>query len=150
MKLTTQKRIAAELLKVGKSRVKLDITKLQEIKESITKSDIRSLIKKGIITAKTTSYQSKYRSRKLKIQKRKGRRKGPGSKKGKQTARLSRKKAWMIKVRSQRKYIRNLKTKNVIAPRTFRRLYTQIKGNQFRSKRHIKIFLEENKLFTKR
>ena len=114
MKLTTQKRIAAELLKVGKSRVKLDVDNLKEIKESITKSDIRNLIKRGIIAAKTTSFQSKARARRLKAQKRKGRRKGPGSKKGKQTARLSRKKAWMIKVRSQRKYIRNLKTKKVI------------------------------------
>jgi ribosomal protein L19E len=54
----------------------------------------------------------------------------------------------MLKVRSQRNYLRDLKQKTLVSPKTFRSIYIKIKGNQFRSKRHVKMYLEENKLFT--
>lgn len=95
MKLTTQKRIAAEILKVGTGKVRFDPEKLSEIKEAITKSDIRSLIRTKVITVKKLPYQSKSRTRKTRAQKRKGLKLGPGSRKGRRTARLSRKTAWI-------------------------------------------------------
>ena len=47
-----QKRLAAQVLKVGQSKVWLDPEHLKEIKEAITKADIRKLIMKGWIKAK--------------------------------------------------------------------------------------------------
>lgn len=150
MNLKSQKRIAANLLKVGVNRVKFDETKLKEIKEALTKEDIRGLIKEKTITAKPKKGISSFRSKKLKTQKRKGRRKGKGSRKGRRTARLSRKRAWISKVRTQRKFIKSLKEKKLIIPKTHRDLLKKIKGDFFRSIRHIKLYLEEHELFKKK
>ena len=144
MNLKTQRRIAAKLLKVGINRVRFDPEMLTEIKEAITKSDIRSLIKKGAIMA--MHYQSRFRVRKKLEQKRKGRGKGQGSRRGKKTARLASKKVWMNKIRLQRSFLRNLKEKNLINTKIYRDLMSKAKGGFFRSKRHIKLFLEEHNL----
>ncbi len=72
MNLKTQRRIAAKILKVGINRVRFDPEMLTEIKEAITKSDIRSLIKKGAIMAMHYHSQSRFRVRKKLEQKRKG------------------------------------------------------------------------------
>jgi len=92
---------------------------------------------------------SKYRARKIKHQKRKGKRKGVGSRKGTAKARTPKKKVWMSKVRTQRSFIKKLKLKKRIKSETYKKLYHMIKGNFFRSKRHIKIYLEEHNLFKK-
>lgn len=149
MKLTSQRRIAAKLLKVGKNRVHFDQEKLGEIKEAITKADIRSLINEKTIKAKPIKGISRYRARKTKKQKSKGRRKGPGSRKGTRKARLSKKKRWMLKVRAQRKFINELKEKKQIESKVFRNIYKKVSGNYFRSRRHIQLYLEEHNLLKK-
>ena len=42
--LNVQKRLAAQILKCGRNRVRFDPDRLEDIKEAITKTDIRSLI----------------------------------------------------------------------------------------------------------
>ena len=147
MKLTSQRRIAAQVLKAGENRVWFDPDRLEEVKEAITKADIRGLISDLAIQAKPKTGISGFRSRKLKEQKRKGRKKGPGSKKGTKKARLPKKVAWMTKVRLQRKFIKELKGKKIIVDGTYRKLYRKVKGGFFRSRKHIKMFLTENNLF---
>ncbi len=147
MKLKSQKRIAAKLLKVGKSSVRFNPKRLSDIKEAITKLDMRGLIKDGAVIAKPTGSQSKGRLRKRLIQKRKGRQQGSGKRKGQKTSRLSKKEEWMIKTRIQRQFIREMKNKKLISVKTYRELYGKIKGNYFRSRNHIKLYLNENKLF---
>lgn len=149
MKLTNQKRIAAKLLKVGINRVLFDETKLKEIKEAITKEDIRALIKDGAIKARQKKGISSFRSKKIKIQKRKGRKQGIGSRGGRRKARLSKKRRWMQKVRAQRKLIKLLKNKKLITTLTYSKLCKKVKGNFFRSRRHIKLFLDEHNLILK-
>ncbi|MEK6936754.1 MAG: 50S ribosomal protein L19e [Nanoarchaeota archaeon] len=150
MKLNVQKRIAADILKAGQNRVWFDNTRLNDIKEAITKADIRKLINDDAIKAKQKKGISSFRANKLRLQKRKGKRKGQGSRKGTKTARTPRKRAWITKVRVQRKFIKLLKLKNLVAPETYSKVYKMIKGNQFRSKRHLKLHLDENNLFLKR
>ncbi len=149
MNVRNQKRIIAQILNVGKDRVKLDPERLSEIKEAITKSDLRSLISSGAVKKMQKTGHSKARSRKIKIQKRKGRRQGSGTRKGKRTARLPRKEIWILKTRSQRKFIKSLKQNSLVAQQTYRDLYRKIKSNRFRSIRLIKLYLEENNLFNK-
>jgi len=149
MRLSSQRRLAAKVLKVGELRVQFDNSKLAEIKEAITKVDIKNLILKGLIKAKPIKGLSRYRSKKLKIQKRKGRRKGVGSREGTSNARMPRKRRWILKVRVQRGFIKLLKAKDKITNKTYRNLYQRIKGDYFRSKRHIKLYLEEHNLFKK-
>lgn len=146
MKVNNQKRIAAEVLKCGANRVWFDDSRLDEIKEAITKSDIRRLVGDKAIKAKPLKNKSRFSARKILKQKRKGRRKGSGKRKGKRTARLPDKKVWMIKVRLQRAFIKELRDKDIISPANYGILYKKVKGGFFRSKRHIKLYITENKL----
>lgn len=143
MNLSTQKRLASEVMKTGKNRVYFDPSRLDDIKEALTKDDIRKLVNDRVIQKKLKSGVSKSRFRKLLVQKRKGRKKGQGSRKGKSTARLSRKRNWINLVRSQRDLIRDLKDKKVINNKVYRGLYRKIKGGYFRSRRHIRLYLGE-------
>ena len=74
MKLSSKKRIAASIYGISPKRIKLDPERLSEIKEAITKSDMRSLIRQGVITKLNKRGISRSRARKLLIQRRKGRR----------------------------------------------------------------------------
>ncbi len=145
MNLSTQRRLASDILKIGKNRVYFDPSNLDEIKEALTKEDIRKLIRDRIIQKKPIKGISKSRFIRYLKQKRKGRRQGEGSRKGKSTARLSRKRKWIMLVRSQRNLINELRDKNIITKRTYRELYKKIKGGFFRSRKHIKLYLSEEK-----
>lgn len=147
MNLANQRRISAEIMNVGESKVWFDPDRLTEIKEAITKNDIRNLIKREAIKRRPELGTSRTRARKRLEQRRKGRQAGPGTRKGSRTARLTRKEAWMISVRSQRCFIKELKDKSLVEDKTYRNLYLKVKGGYFRNRRHIKLYLEENKLF---
>jgi large subunit ribosomal protein L19e len=138
MRLTVQKRLAARLLKASEKRVKFDPDRLDEIKESITKVDIRGLVKDKAIWAVQKKGISRGR-----VYKRKH---GHGSRKGKKTARTPKKITWMRKIRLQRRFIKELHDKGMIVNKAYRELYLKSKGGFFRSKRHIKIYIEEHKL----
>ncbi len=149
MRLHSQKRLAAQVLGVGKSRVWFDNTRVNEIKEAITKDDIRGLIKRNVIQSRPKIGISRLRAKKLSIQRRKGRRQGQGTRKGRKHARLTTKELWINKVRSQRKFLKYLKTKNLLEISDYRKLYRLIKGNAFRSIRHIKLHLKEKNIIKK-
>jgi len=146
MNLRPKKRIAKSLFDVGSKRIWIDPTKLKEVKEAITKRDIKGLIKKGVIKVKQEKNQSGFRTRERRIQVLKGRRKGIGSRKGAKNARLPKKREWMIRIRNQKEYIKSLRDKSLISKRIYRSLYRQSKGGFFRSRRHIEIYLNEHKL----
>lgn len=149
MKLDTHKRKAASMLKVSPKKIKLNPTMLTEIKEAITKTDLRGLIRDGVIKKDQNKGISKARTRKAKVQKRKGLRKGSAHRKGSTNSRASEKETWKRKVRSQRKLIKELKDKNTIDNKSYRVLYLKVKGGYFRSRRHIKLYVEEQGLVKK-
>lgn len=150
MQLRTQKKLAADVLKTSKKKIVFDPERLEDIKEAITKTDIRGLISEDAIKKNKIKGTSRVRTRANKIQRRKGLRKGASTRKGTKSARVSRKSTWMKKIRTQRKFLRLLKEHEIIANKTFTELYLKAKGNFFRSKRHIKIYLEEHKLIQKK
>jgi large subunit ribosomal protein L19e len=150
MNLKTQKRLAAQILKCSAKKIWLDISRASDIKEAITKADIKSLIVEKLIKKRHPKNSSKFWARKKKVQKRKGRQKGPGSRKGKKTARLPKKKAWMNKIRIQRNFLKELKDKTIITKSDYRMLYSKSKGGFFRSKAHIKLYIEEHGLTKKK
>lgn len=148
--LKLQKRIASEIMKCSQKRVHFDPDKTSDIKEAITKADIRTLVKQGVIKAKPVKGVSRVRARKIKAQKRKGRQKGSGSRKGKFTARAKPKNVWMNTVRAQRNFLKELKSKDLLVPGGFWDLYRKSKGGFFRSVRHIKIYMTEKGLVKKK
>ena len=120
MDLKVQKRLAAQILNCSPGRVTFDNDRLEDIKQAITKRDLKLLIGDGAITKKPGNFTSKFRARKLAVQKSKGRRKGPGTKKGKFGARFKPKLTWMRLVRVQRAFLRLLLEKNIITRQAYR------------------------------
>ncbi len=115
MKLDAQRRVAASLLGCGPQRVRFDPARLHDIKEAITKSDMRLLISDGIVTAHPIKGVSRVRARKTRAQKRKGLRRGDGSRKGTASAANDSKRAWMTKIRGQRAFLLELKEKGLVS-----------------------------------
>lgn len=146
MKLTTQKRLAARVMKVGMSRVWMDPDFEDEISLAITKDDIRRLVDEGAIQRKQKMGVSRSRARHSQAQKRKGQRRGPGRKKGKSTSKLSSKDRWMMKIRPMRKALRKLRDEGRITRKVYRELYLKAKGNAFRNTAHLRTYIKENRL----
>ncbi len=142
MDLKNQRRLAAELLKCGENRVWLDPDNLEEIEKAVTRRDIKNLIKQGLIKAKKKKGISRARIKKRLMQKKKGRHRGHGSRKGKATARLPKKRAWIKRIRAIRAYLRELRDKGLIDRKTYRLYYRRAKGGQFKDKAHVKLHLE--------
>ena len=141
--MKVQRRLAAEILKCGINRIQFDPAKLTEIKEAITKADIRILINNGAISRRRLLNTSKYWARINAVQKSKGKRKGVGSRKGKKTARTPSKREWMNRIRLQREFIKNLRNKSLIENAAYHELYMKSKGGFFRSLGHVKLYVQE-------
>ena len=77
-------------------------------------------------------------------------RKGLGSRKGTANSRSNPKLEWMNRIRKQRELLKILKDKKLISIATFRTICNKAKGGYFRSERHLKLYLNENKLFTEK
>ena len=146
MKLKIQKRLAAHILKSSKNNIILDSSRLDEIKDAITRADVKSLIKDKAIKVKKIKGISRYTIRKNQKQKNKGRRRGPGSKKSSRNARITKKRRWINHIRIQRVFLKNLRDKSVISKASYRSLYMKSKGGVFRSKRHLKMHMKEQQL----
>ena len=141
--MKSKKRLAASILGTSPKKVKFVADALEDIKKAITRSDLRGLIAIKKITKSKKNEQSRSKARKTAAQKRKGRQKGKGSKKGSKHSVVSRKEKWMAKVRVQRKFLKELKDKNLVSTENHRMLYNKVKGGFFRNKRHIKLYLTE-------
>ena len=146
MKMDVQKRLAAGILGCSQKRIRLDPERLAEIKEAITKVDIRGLINDKAISKKPVKGISRARARIQKSQKRSGRRKGYGSRKGKANARVSYKSVWTNQIRAQRGLLKKMKEKGMITKKVYRGLYEKAKGGFFRSRKHLKLYIEERHL----
>ena len=132
MNLSSKKRMAAELMKVGVNRVRIRPGDEENVDEAITKSSIRGLISSGSIFHIPEKGISRGRHRA------KSNKRNAGSRKGKKGARLSKKEAWMLKVRSQRKHLKIMKDRGEITSSTRRTLYMQIKGGMIRNVKHLR------------
>ena len=139
MKLEKKKALIARTLNIGKGRIVLNTSRLAEIKEAITKQDIKDLFNDGVISIK------EIKGRKKVIRRKTRRRAGSIRKKVKK-----RKKDYVRITRKLRAYLKALKNKSLITPDKFKLLRKQIRSKDFKSlgsfKERIKeISLEENK-----
>jgi len=140
MDLSAKKRLAADILKVGVSRVRFDPEETETIADAITRASIRNLIKRGVIWAEPKKGVSRGRHR---LDKKKRVKRGPGSKKGAKTSRAGEKERWVTHVRALRRRLKLLRDRGVITGKTFDQLYRQIKGGQVRSIRHLNELVKE-------
>lgn len=137
-----QKRLASKVLKVGVSRVWIDPENREDVEKAITKWDIRKLAKRGIIKALPEKlHRPKERTKK---------KRGLGSRKGKKYSIVPRKRRWISTIRPLRRFLKELKSSGEIDNRTYRRIRLLAKGGMFRSRSHLRTYLEQHDLLKKK
>lgn len=131
MNLRKKKELASKVLKVGKERIVFAKARLDEVKEAITKQDIRDLKKEGAILVK----EIKGKKRNLKKRKKKG--------DGNVRKRVyTRKKDYMIMTRKLRGYLAELKKRGEISAEDSKDIRKKIRNKKFKSKSNLKEYLE--------
>jgi len=135
--LNSQKSLASKILKVGVTRVWIDPEKTDDVEVVITREEIRKLVHEGTIRAVPKRGISRSRARILHEKRKRGLRKGVGSRTGKKTARMPRKKSWENRIRAIRARLKELRASRVIQKDVYRKLYLMAKGGAFPSVRHI-------------
>lgn len=147
--LTLQRRLASEIMGCSYEKVRFDPESINDIAEAITRADVKGLIGKGIISLKYMPGSSRGRARKIQAQKKKGLRKGHGSRRGTANARADKRLDWIIRIRNIRQLLKNLRDNELITSKIYRELGQKAKGGFFRSIRHLKIYIEEHNLVQK-
>jgi large subunit ribosomal protein L19e len=127
MNLKKKKLLAKEVLKVGKERIIFVQNRLEEIKEAITKQDIRDLYKEGAIILKEI----------------KGRRKNKRKKKrrteGKIKKKIKKRKQEYVKItRKLRAYVSEMKKQKKLNAEEAKDIRNKIRNRKFKNQKNLK------------
>lgn len=150
MNLRSQRRLASEILKTGVNNVWIDPERTDDVEAAITRQEIRKLIHEGAIRAVSEKGVSRARARLLHEKKKRGLRRGVGSRTGRSTARMPGKKSWEIRIRAIRTRLKELRRRRVIRRDSYRRLYLMAKGGAFSSVANVDQYIEAQKLARRR
>jgi large subunit ribosomal protein L19e len=142
--LKAQKRLAADVLDVGKNRVKFDPDSQGEIADAITRDDIRELVDSGVISATEAKGNSRGQARERAKKRSYGHQKGHGTRKGKAGARQNEKEDWTSRIRAQRRELRDLRDDGEIDRSQYRELYDQASGGEFDSVADLRRYIDDN------
>ncbi len=127
MKLDLKKNLAANTLGVGRDKVKFNTERLEEIKEAITRQDIKDLVKSGAISVRENKGRKKNVTRKH--------RRRAGSIKKKVN---KRKQEYVKLVRKLRRHLSELMKQGRLDKDKNKELRKQIRNRKFKSKRNMK------------
>ena len=130
MNLNKKKLLAAKTLKVGKDRIIFVKSRLEDIKESITKQDIKDLQKEDAILIKGV------RGRKKNTSKKRKRSVGNIRKKVKKQ-----KAEYVIMTRKLRKYIKELKTQGKLSINEVQDIRKKIRNKYYKSLGALKEYI---------
>ena len=130
MNLRTKKQLAIRTLKVGKERIVFLKSRLKEIKEAITKQDIRDLHQDGAILIKEVKGRKK-------VKKKHGRR-GIGKIKKKVN---KRKQEYVKMTRKLRAYVAEMKKQGKLSKEEVSEIRKKIRNRIFKSKAHLKTYI---------
>ena len=133
-KLDKRKELASKVLGVGMNKICFDAERLSDIKEAITRQDIKELYQEGIITIKPKQGKRVKKKRKT--------RKGAGKVKKKVK---NRKQKYVKLVRKLRKILKDTKRLGNINKEDYRALRVKVKANTFRDKTHLNEHMKEMK-----
>jgi large subunit ribosomal protein L19e len=148
--LRKQRRLASEVLKVGENRVWIDPERTEDVDASMTREEIRKLVHENVIKAMPKKGISHARARVIHEKKKQKRRRGPGTRTGSSLAKISKKEAWMSRIRALRKRLRALKTNKIISENTYRRAYKLASSGRFVSNADLERYLKTHDLWRKR
>ena len=133
MDLSKKKKLAKRTLNVGEDRIVFLESRLEEIKDAITKQDIRDLLKSGAILIKE-------RKGRKKVQRRISRSTGNIRRKAK-----GKKREYIIITRKLRRYLKSQLFKGKIFKEHFIDIRKKIRNRGFRSLAHLKEYIGEIK-----
>lgn len=150
MSLRSQRRIAAQILKIGTNRVWIDPERLEDVEVAITREEIRKLIHEGAIKSAPEKGVSRVRARILHEKKKKRLRRGPGTRKGSSGAKITKKQAWMQKIRALRRTLRGWKDNRALTEGAYRQLYTIAGSGTFSSIADMERYAKTHGLWRKR
>lgn len=119
MKLDKKKKLAAKVLDVGLGRIWINPARQEDIKEAITRQDIRDLVKEKVIRIKPITGKRK------KV-KRKTRRHA-----GKIKKVVKNKKEYILKIRRMRSYLRLLRRAGKLSSKNYLKLRRAAKSVKF-------------------
>jgi large subunit ribosomal protein L19e len=128
----------------------IDPEKIDDAEVAITREEIRKLIHESIIKSLPEKGISHARARIMHEKRKKRRRYGPGSRSGSAYAKISKKDAWMSRIRALRKRLRELKTNKIIAEGNYRKLYKMASSGRFVSVGDLERYLKAHDLWRKR
>ena len=130
MNLRNKKELAAKTFRVGKDRVVFVKERLEEIKEALTRRDMRDLKEDNAILIKTRKGRKKVERRK--------RKKGPGKIKKKAN---KRKQEYVKLTRKLRAYVSELKKQKVLNAEEIKDIRNKIRNRVFKSKSHLQQYV---------
>jgi large subunit ribosomal protein L19e len=148
--LTSQRRLASQILKIGQNRVWIDPERMSDVEGAITREEIKKLIHEKVIVSLPEKGVSRSRAKIIRGKKRLGRRSGPGSITGAGHAKVTQKDAWMIKIRSLRRKLRELKASRTITEETYSQYYRMAGSGRFQSIAELERNLKANESWRKR
>lgn len=131
MNLGKKKELAKRTLGVGKERIAFTESRLGDIKEAITKQDIKDLHKEGAIVIKEVKGRRKVvRKRKRSV--------------GNVRIRVNtRKQDYVIMTRKLRAYVAELKKRGELSKEEVEDIRKKIRNKAFRSKAHLRDYIKE-------
>lgn len=130
MNIGKKKLLAARTLRIGKERIVFVQSRLDEIKEAITKQDIRDLQKEGAIIIKGIKGRRKI--------KKKGKKRSAGNIKKKLN---KRKQEYVRMTRKLRSYVAEMKKQGKLSKEDVSDIRKKIRNRIFRSKAHLKEYI---------
>jgi large subunit ribosomal protein L19e len=136
-----QKRLAAEIFKIGVNRIWVEPDELDRVGGAITRDEVRKLIHEGAIKKRPETGISRGRVRQ------KRRRRGPGGHKG---GGGHRKERWIVRIRRIRSRLLELRDKKLVTAPVFRKLFLMAKGGSFRSVSHLNEYIETHRIVRRR
>ena len=142
--LSAQKRLASDVLDVGKNKVWFDPGRQGDIAEAITREDVRELVDEGAIRADEPGGNSRGRARERQEKRAYGHQTGPGSRRGKAGARQNEKADWQSRIRAQRERLKELRDEGDLPRSAYRDLYDKAGGGEFDSVADMERFIDEN------
>lgn len=131
MKLENKKNLVVRTIGVGKARIAFNQNRLSEIKESITKQDIRDLVSSGAIIIK------EIKGTKTKVKRKLRRRAGSIKKRVIDTKRI-----YINRTRKLRAYIKKLYRQDMLSNEIYRKLRQEIRASMFRDLAHLRERIE--------
>ncbi len=150
MSLKSQRRLAAEILKIGENRVWIDPERIDYVESAITREEIKKLIHEKVVQSIPEKGISRARARVFAEKRKKGLRRGPGGKSGSARSKISKKQVWMNRIRPVRRRLRELKDSRAITENVYRKMYDMSESGAFESKADLERYIRAHGLWRRR